>query len=86
MIYEALIVLAATITLVLHAAIERYRRRPRADCNPHSHKYRTGDMAASFWIGHFDLLHSEMRETRSTQQDILAALTEIKTILRERPR
>jgi len=84
MITEAITLAGVALLLVIHAVIERKRRKPITGCNPHSDKHRTGDMAVTFWAGHFNLLHDEMRETRATQREILNELSQIKTLLQER--
>lgn len=81
---DPLTLIGVALLLVIHAIIERKRRKPISECNPDSSKHRMGDMAVSFWEGHFSLLHDEMRETRSTQGAILNELSQIKTILQER--
>ena len=81
---EAIALFSVALMLVIHAIIERKRRKPITECNPNPSQHRMGDMAVSFWESHFALLHDEMRETRSTQQAILGELSQIKTILQER--
>ena len=81
---DPLTLVGVALLLVIHAIIERKRRKPITECNPNPSQHRMGDMAVSFWESHFTLLHDEMRETRATQQAILVELSQIKTFLQER--
>ena len=81
---DPLTLLVVAVMLVIHALLDRKRRKPVHTCNPHTDSHRMGDMAVSYWEHHFDGLRDEMRETRVTQGRILESLTEIRTILQER--